>query len=194
MPTHGPELGQLSISQIVTITGFDARTIALRLRRAGLEPKARDGRSVRYDPRLALPILYDAGNSPQAERARLDRVRADLLESDLAVRRSELIPLADHEAAACALTSAVTQRMRAIPSRAAPLVRAAESDEEGETVLRREIDEALSELADVGEALDRGAEASPSGAAGDGDCAPAHAAAADLYGEPVGGRGEAPLA
>jgi hypothetical protein len=194
MPTHGPELRRLSISQLVEITGMSNRTVSQRLRSAGLEPAATDGKAIRYDPRLALPVLYDLGTmNPQVEKARYDKVRADLSEIDLAVRRGELMPLGDAEEAFTAGLSGVTQRMRAIPSRVAPVIRAAETDEEGEHLLRREIDGALAELAAVGDELARHAEAASGSLSGARNGLAGDAATADLFGEPMGGRGETPI-
>ena len=85
-----------------------------------------------------------------AERARLAKAQADQTELKNAELRGELVPRGDLESSLVALASAIVLRLDSIPSKAGPVVRATETDAEGEAVLRRYIDEARVELADLG--------------------------------------------
>jgi hypothetical protein len=60
MPTHKPDLGTLSISQLAGMTGHAKETVARRLRAAGLEPARADGRTLWFVTRDALAVLYGA--------------------------------------------------------------------------------------------------------------------------------------
>jgi len=149
--THRPELERLSTSEIAFLARMKPETVRRKLTAVGLEPVAVDRRSRRWDPRDALPILLGVGDglNPQAERARLDRARAELAELKLEEERGELVRGAAVESWLVRLLGAVTQRIRAIPPKAAPEVRATPSDATGEAVLAGFIDEALTELADA---------------------------------------------
>lgn len=156
MPVYKPDLSRLSIVQLSDLTRKDKATVAKRLREVGLDPCGQDGKTTWYRPWEALPILYGGvAFDPQRERARLDAVRREKAELELAVIKREQMPLADHEKVLVTILGGVTQRMRAIPSRSAPVVRAAETDEHGEAVLRDDIERALGECAAVGEELGR---------------------------------------
>jgi hypothetical protein len=66
-----------------------------------------------------------------------------------AEERGELIRGEAVETWLVRLLGAVVQRLRAIPAKAAPEVRATRSDAEGERLLADRVDEALQELADA---------------------------------------------
>lgn len=151
MPTHKPDLAELSISQLALLTGFMPRTVRKRLAAAHVAPCREDGRTVWYEPPAALRALYGAP-SGGAERARLDAARADLAELELARRRGELINAEDAAAAGAAVASGVSQRIMALHV-LAPLIRAADSDAEGAAVLEEGAREALEEIANVGHAM-----------------------------------------
>lgn len=93
-----------------------------------------------------------------AERARLAKEQADSQAMKNSELRGELIPRGDVEPLMCMLTSGVKLRLGSVPSRAAPEVRLAGSDVEAEELLRHFIDEALNELAEAGERIQREAE------------------------------------
>ena len=59
MPTQKADLSRLSITQLRELTGRHATTIRKRLK--GLKPLAKDGRTIWYAPREALPLLFGIG-------------------------------------------------------------------------------------------------------------------------------------
>ena len=89
MPTHGPDLSKLSISQLAAVTGFDRRTVRQRL--AGLEPVETSGRELRYESREALAQLY-TGDSLELNRERAPQ--SERIEMEKAVTRGELVSAA----------------------------------------------------------------------------------------------------
>jgi hypothetical protein len=127
---------------------MDDRTAANRLRTSGLKPLAEDGRSIFYDPRAALPVLFGvgAGLNPAAERARLDAAKAELAELELAKRRGELIDPAEAERILIALFGALSQRLQAIPRKAAPELAAESSPARCELIVEGLIHEALHDV------------------------------------------------
>src|SRR5262249_50434887 len=114
MPTHSANLRRLSISQLNQITGRSPRYISERLRSAGLQPVAEDGRTLFFDPRQALPVLFEV-DTAQAERARLDRARREEIELRLAKERGELIEADVPERWVVALAQNVRDRILGTP-------------------------------------------------------------------------------
>lgn len=104
-------------------------------------------------------VTEGAGVSEDEARRRKRLAEATLLEIELQVKRGELVPGDQTERFLLRLLSAVVQRLRAIPVKAAPLARAAATDAEGEAVLRAVVDEAFTEIADAmrdaGESVER---------------------------------------
>jgi hypothetical protein len=148
--THRPELAELSTSELAFLARIKPATARRKLAEGGLEPARVDGRTRWWDSRLALPVLLDLGSlNPQQERARLDRARAELAEHQLAERKGEYVAGADVEAFLVRVCGGMSQRMQAVPGKAAPEVRAASSDAEAEALLREHVHEALTELADA---------------------------------------------
>lgn len=147
MPTHKPDLSRLSISQLHQLTGRSRETIRRRLE--GLEPAARDGKTIWYEAREALPrIAGGEGLDLSAERARLAREQADAQEMKNAVARGELVPADQIEGAWVALLSGVRTRLLAVCGKAAPTAHAAETIAATEEAIRIVLIEALEELAD----------------------------------------------
>jgi phage terminase Nu1 subunit (DNA packaging protein) len=122
VPTHKPDLSQLSITQLADLTGRDADTIRKRL--DGIEPAKVDGRTRWYRTREALPRIYEALDL-SAERARLAREQADAKAMENAVSRGELIPKPDVETAMLAVTSPIALKLDGLPSKPAPHRRSA---------------------------------------------------------------------
>lgn len=154
MPTHRDSLRRLSVSELVELTGMAPKTVTTRLRAAGLEPAAKDGRTTRYDPREALPMLYEAGD-PQRERARLDAARAALAEQELQKRSGELVPAVDVEYSLITLSTAVSGRLQGIPSQLGPELAGEATAADCERLVRDAIHTALHDLADAGDAAQR---------------------------------------
>jgi phage terminase Nu1 subunit (DNA packaging protein) len=78
---------------------------------------------------------------------RLAREQADAQEMKNAETRGEFVRGDQIDLFVLALAGGFNQRMRAIPPKAAPEVRATASDAEGEAVLSEHIDQALDEMA-----------------------------------------------
>jgi hypothetical protein len=146
MPTHREDLSRLSLADLERLTGLDRRTLRKRL--AGLEPAGGDGRTLLFDSRTALARVY-LGDSLDLtrERARLAAAQAEAQERENAVERGELVDAAEVETWLLRLLSAVVQRLRALPSKAAPDAHAAVSIAESEARIRLHLDAALEELA-----------------------------------------------
>lgn len=145
----GPDLRRLSISQLQSITGKSPRHIAEKLRGTGIQPVATDGRSVFYDPRQALPVLYEA-DSPGAQKSRLDRARADAQEMKNAVSRGELVPEANVGLVGTTIIAAVGMRVMGLRTLGAA-ARAAGSDAEAAQIIEDGARDALTEIADMGD-------------------------------------------
>jgi hypothetical protein len=149
VPTHGPNLRRLSISQLVIITGRAPRTISEKLRAKAVQPVGQDGRTIYYDPRQALPVLYEALDSA-AERTRLDAARADAQEMKNALARGETLQSHEADYVGTALVSALKMRMMALRT-GGPGCRASLSDAEAADFIEAGVREALIEVAGLGE-------------------------------------------
>ena len=139
-----------SINYLAELTGLDRRKVTVALRDLPSTPGAHRARQ--YESRDALRILYAApggdGNlNPSQERARLDRVRADLAELDLARRRGELLPAAEVVAAWSEQVAIAKGRMLAIPARVAPGMIRCRDLRSAERMLKDAIYTVLEELA-----------------------------------------------
>lgn len=148
MPTHKLDLGALSLTQLSELTGSNLRTVAKRLREAGVETSRTDGRTLYFDPRVALPVVLGSGEglNPAAQKARLDSARADSEELKLRVRRGELIEAAAVFHGWAAMALAWKNRIRAVP--AAATIRVSGFSKAQARQFRALLDETLTELAD----------------------------------------------
>lgn len=151
MPTHKANLTRLSIRSLAELTGFANETVSKRLREAGLTPVVRDGRTLIYETRPALRVLF-ATADPQAERARFDRARADAVELKNRQVRGELVPAADQDRAVIALATLTSSRLQGIPAAIAQELAATRKPAEAHAIVERAIHAALHELADAGQA------------------------------------------
>lgn len=112
------DLSKLSINQIEVLTGATFRSIKKWLAAAGLEPEETTDNSILYDPREALPIVFEnlcyktkpktleninPGDEaalakvldPHIQRARKDRAQADKAEFELDVLKKKYLPAAE---------------------------------------------------------------------------------------------------
>ena len=91
MPTHRPDFSDLSTQSLADLVGKAHRTVHKLLRAAGVAPVREDGRTLYRHPATALLAIYGNGNGlhPAAEKARLDRARAETAELALRHRRGE---------------------------------------------------------------------------------------------------------
>lgn len=111
------DLSKLSLNQLEELTGATHRTIKKYLKEAGLEPLEETDNAKLYNPREALPVIfekmgYKVKNSssppvpltaedeqkmakvldPFIQRARRDRANADKAEFELSILRREHVP------------------------------------------------------------------------------------------------------
>jgi len=170
MPTHKADLSRLSLTQLAELTGRAKDTVSKLLRLAGLEPVARDGRSLYFVPRLALPVIYGIGTglSLEAERARLANQQADAQAMKNAVTRGELLSVDETEATMVAVSTAIRAALLALESKLAPALDGAETIVQRAAVIREHVHEALSMLAALGDAAQAAAEQIPATGVGDG--------------------------
>lgn len=127
------DLSKLSINQLSVATGIGYNTIKRRL--AGLDAVDKDGRTLLYLTRDALAKIY--GAKTEAEKERLDRVRADQVEFDLAVKRREYAPISVLQFAIADFSGQLKSALEGIPKRiknSLPSLRAREIQ-----ILEREI-------------------------------------------------------
>lgn len=152
MPTQR-DISKLSIKQLAWIARCSAETAAKRLRDAHLDPVSEDGRATYYDPRDALPVLYEIGQglNPKAESARVDRATAELRELELKVKLGELVPGSDQDQVVIALATTTAARLRGIPVRVAPEVAMETDVARCKGIVETAIDEALHDLAEEGD-------------------------------------------
>lgn len=152
MPTHD-DISRLSITQLAWVAQCAKETASKRLREAGVEPVGQDGRTIYYDPRFALPVLLGVGEglSPTAEKARLDKARADLAELELATKRGELVDAADPDHGYVALATLVSARLQGVGSAIATELAAASKPARCQEIVDEAIHEALNDLAEAGE-------------------------------------------
>ncbi len=151
MATVSPDLSSLSISQLHELTGRDRRWIKQRLAEGGVDPTAEDGKIRRFPPRAALGAIFDADAiSASTERARLDRVRRERAELDLAQARGDLIASGEFTEALLAVTSPIAAALDALPTRAAPELVGLSTIGEIEARLRETVNRLRTDLADHG--------------------------------------------
>lgn len=137
-----------------------------------------------YPSDVALAVIfagdYDAGDGdvlqPQAEKARLDRLRANKVELELQLARGEVVKMDDVCAKWAQVGTNIKNKMLSMPTKAAPLVLGCKTLPEVKEVLTELIREALDELS----ATPPGVEDRPIDLSGD-------EAAADDDGFDVGG-------
>lgn len=121
----------MSISELSNLTGFTRETVAKRL--ADIPHTTAAGNAKRYDPRVALPALYEvAGNSGQVdlmrERALLARSQRTKLDIEIGVMQRDLIPASTVETTWSGMTTAARQRLLAIPYRIAMAAQSADGN------------------------------------------------------------------
>jgi phage terminase Nu1 subunit (DNA packaging protein) len=145
---------EFSGSELAEITGKSWRTIQRRLTAAGIDGERR-GNATLYESVAALQAIY-AHESTQADALDLGRERAALaqaqrlrIERQMKVEAGELIRVEDVLTAWAGHIGTVKQALLGLPAKCAGLV-APDRVAEAESILRREVKQALSELAGDG--------------------------------------------
>lgn len=147
-----PDLSQLTVTQISELTGVSEKTALKRLRARAIQPVREDGRALYFAPQAALPVVLQVGEglNPAAEKARLDRAKAELAELELAKRRRELLESGDVERGWSGMVLTWKERVRGVP--AVATVRIPGFSKPMARLLLGMLDETLTELADGGSA------------------------------------------
>lgn len=147
MPTHKPDFGVLTVSQLAQLTGRKRETVRRKLE--GLVPVREDGRACYYRARDALAAIFDSELDLTRERARLAREQSELTALRVEEARGGLIPLEDAEQAIVALLSGLRAQLLAIPVAIAEELVVADTPGACEAILRAEICAALETVADA---------------------------------------------
>lgn len=120
MPTHSESLQYVNLSQLNELTRRSPQYIRDKLAKSDLRPHREDGRTVWYDASLALGVILGTGEglNPQAEKARLDKARADMQELQLALARGEVAEIGAIRAAWARIVLTAKEAIRSIPAAA----------------------------------------------------------------------------
>ena len=118
MPPHPDSLRLLTLSQLAEVTGCARATVRRRIARAGIRPHRRNGRTVWHDGPPAIAAILGAGLDPRAEKARLDKARADMQEHRLAELRDSVAPREEIRRAWLGIAQAARTAIDTIPARA----------------------------------------------------------------------------
>ncbi len=114
MATHKPDIGKLCISQLQKITGKSYRTVKSRLNE--IDPISRDGKTLFFETKKALSLIYESKDA-YAEKARLDRLRADEIEHRLQLAKNEVAPIAILEDALLRISEQICSILDSLPLR-----------------------------------------------------------------------------
>jgi phage terminase Nu1 subunit (DNA packaging protein) len=134
-----------TVSKLAELLEIDRRVLRRMLE--PIEPVHNDGRSKFYELRQVIKSIR--GPSAQAEKARLDSLRADVVELDLAAKKGELIPVETVLEIITPMYANCRTRLLAIPVKAAIEVAAMEDKNEIQDKLEAFIHEALEELSNA---------------------------------------------
>ena len=139
---------QITISELSELTDLDRRTVQRRV--AALQPITKDGRREFYDSGAAIAALFDENSNPQKEKARLDRLRADMVEQQLAISRGELIREDELILAWTKVGVEIKTRLLSIPTKAAPMLIGLKGMPQVKDILEGLIHDALNEIGSPG--------------------------------------------
>ncbi len=143
---------RISGNQLVQLTGRTWRTITRRLTAAGLTPQ-REGSADTWDSVAALEAIYgiEVERASEldltAERAALAKAQRIRIETEQAVRAGELVEVEAVAEQWSAQIHACRARLLALPHRLAPRLVNLDSQADIAAQLRREVHDALRELA-----------------------------------------------
>ena len=144
---------KVSYAQLTDLTGKAYRTLKKCM--DGLKPVGvGSGGANLWDSKQALPLIYGIGKGTeekldaQAEKARLDKERADNMELKNAQLRGELIPLDVIKEESDRNAISIRNRFLAMPDRLAQMLETTSTFAERREVIDSEIRRALEALAD----------------------------------------------
>lgn len=173
MAKQKPSLDKLTYNQLQQLTGTSYRKIKSLLEDAEIEPVERDGNSVYFDPKQALPVIFEAQGfrtnqrndfemddspldhpdvnevlNPAIQSARLSKARTEKTELEIAKLRGELIPLESVVFFVSSMIVAAKSKLRALPDRITENIMGYKDPIDAKIFFRKEIDKALIELRD----------------------------------------------
>ena len=147
----------LTQAQAAAVAGLSLRHFIRLLGEPGAPPKLQNavGRAAGLPPepygkwlrtRIAAELGTEENLSPQAERARLDRARAELAELELSRRRRELIPVEEVAQAWSEQVTIAKNRLLSLPSRVSSDVLRLKTQRAIENALKDAVIQILTEL------------------------------------------------
>lgn len=157
MPTHKADLSQICINQLVSLTGMTSRTLKKRLK--NLDPEDEDGKTLYYNSREALELVYgqwDAINpgdetgipNIRVESAKNLKLKNQHLEFDLNVKKGQYVPRDDVQKMWSDRIVAFKSRLRILAVSICEELSTAGGSQKIEAILNERHDEVLSELAE----------------------------------------------
>ncbi|AHZ84654.1 hypothetical protein Bb109J_c1965 [Bdellovibrio bacteriovorus] len=164
-----PELSKLTYNQLQQLTDMSYRKIKSLLADEGIEPVETDGNSIYFDPKEALPVIFEAQGfrtrpqeigddspldrpdtseilNPAIQSARLSRARTEKTEIEIAKLRGELVPVDDVVFFVSNMITSAKSKLRALPDRITPVIMGYKDSVEAKEFHRKEIDRALIDL------------------------------------------------
>lgn len=116
----GPDLSQLTVSQLHELTGRERRWLRKRLADRNVQASRIDGRARYFPSRQALEAVYRDGQAfdGPTEQARLTQARRELAELSLQERRGDLLPRGDVVRVWSTEIAGARRALRAIPGKA----------------------------------------------------------------------------
>lgn len=165
------DLSRVSINQLATLTGSHYRAITKILSQAGIQELATDGNSRFFDPKEALPAIFEAQGhrarrpslespstpdpddiakllDPGIQNARLAAARTRKVEIEIEIMLKKYVPAEDVEKVWTDMIMASKAKLRSLGSRVAPRLLGLKDVVRIEEEIEREIYAAMSELKD----------------------------------------------
>lgn len=151
---HKTDFSGLSTNQLAELTGRTPRTIKERLR--GVTPVGKDGRAVLYNPREALPLIYEIEKKKgdgtvlilQDEKARLASAQADKTEMQVRQMMRELLPSEEVERVWTQMALNFRAKILVLPAMLAPQLAGLKKPVECQELMKSSINQALDELSE----------------------------------------------
>jgi len=164
------DLSRVTINQLEKLTGSNYRSITKVLSEAGIEEIANDGNSRFFDPKAALPVIFEAQGfrarkknlptesdpdadvemllDPAIQSARLSRARTRKVEVEIDILLKKLVPSDDVERVWMGMIMASRTRLKVLGLAIAPRVVGETDQIKIEDIINEEVARALGELKD----------------------------------------------
>ena len=150
---------KLTVEGLKRLTGFNERTIKKRI---SILHFTQDGRKKLYDPKDALPLIYEVAKLQEAlssedeilvpaqEKAKLDRAKRIKVESEIAEKLGLLVDPEDFKEEYSRLLSSIKKRFLALPARISNRLKSQKTVKKAEALMLGEIKKILRDLSDGG--------------------------------------------